>query len=201
MKPIILDLCGGTGAWSKPWAESGEYDVRVITLPEHDVRTYQPPEEVYGILAAPPCTYFSHMRRRWGKPTREQMTEALSVVEACMRIIWKCQPEFWALENPAMGDLKKWIGLPKLEFQPFEYGDAWTKRTAIWGNFISPMKFNQVKPHRQSHYLNPAINAGSGRTLKERQSMTPPGFARAFFEANRIRDMKKQEGGHERKMQ
>lgn len=50
---IILDLCGGTGSWSKPYAEAG-YDVRVITLPEHDVRTYIPPRGVYGILAAPP---------------------------------------------------------------------------------------------------------------------------------------------------
>ncbi len=30
---IILDLCGGTGSWSKPYKDAG-YDVRVITLPE-----------------------------------------------------------------------------------------------------------------------------------------------------------------------
>ena len=38
---IILDICGGTGAWSKPYKEAG-YDVRVITLPEFDVRLYTP---------------------------------------------------------------------------------------------------------------------------------------------------------------
>jgi len=27
---IILDLCGGTGAWSRPYAEAG-YDVRLVT--------------------------------------------------------------------------------------------------------------------------------------------------------------------------
>lgn len=42
---IILDLCGGTGSWSKPYRDAG-YDVRVITLPEHDVCTYVPPERV-----------------------------------------------------------------------------------------------------------------------------------------------------------
>ncbi len=31
---IILDLCGGTGSWSKPYKEAG-YDVRLITLPEY----------------------------------------------------------------------------------------------------------------------------------------------------------------------
>lgn len=35
------------------------YDVRIITLPDYDVRTYIPPDNVYGILAAPPCTEFS----------------------------------------------------------------------------------------------------------------------------------------------
>ena len=55
---IILDLCGGTGSWAKPWKEAG-YDVRTCTIPDCDVRTYIPPENVYGILAAPPCTEFS----------------------------------------------------------------------------------------------------------------------------------------------
>src|SRR3972149_11301651 len=57
-KRIILDLCGGTGSWSKPYLEAG-YDVRVITLPECDVADYTPYEKIYGILAAPPCTEFS----------------------------------------------------------------------------------------------------------------------------------------------
>ncbi len=50
---IILDLCGGTEAWSKPYKDNG-YDVRNITLPEYDVRTFKSPNNVYGILAAHP---------------------------------------------------------------------------------------------------------------------------------------------------
>lgn len=50
---IILDLCGGTGSWSRYYSLAG-YDVRNITLPDFDVLTYEPPENVYGILAAPP---------------------------------------------------------------------------------------------------------------------------------------------------
>ena len=46
MEKIILDLCGGTGAWSKPYREAG-YDVRLITLPE-DVRVYIPPKNKGG---------------------------------------------------------------------------------------------------------------------------------------------------------
>ena len=33
---VILDLCGGTGAWSKPYKDAG-YDVKLITLPQFDV--------------------------------------------------------------------------------------------------------------------------------------------------------------------
>lgn len=40
---IILDLADGTGSWSKPYKNAG-YDVRNITLPESDVRTYIPPD-------------------------------------------------------------------------------------------------------------------------------------------------------------
>ena len=58
-KKIILDLCGGTGSWSLPYKENG-YDVRVITLPENDVREYHPPKNVYGILAASSCICFTN---------------------------------------------------------------------------------------------------------------------------------------------
>lgn len=86
-KKIILDLCGGTGAWSKPYKDAG-YDVRVITLPacdlmhtrfmdgmivfyrdkDHVGRHWVKAEDVYGILAAPPCTMFSYARTNAKKP-------------------------------------------------------------------------------------------------------------------------------------
>ncbi|KKL28684.1 hypothetical protein LCGC14_2372690, partial [marine sediment metagenome] len=55
---IILDLCGGTGSWSKPYKDNG-YDVRVITLPGNDVRDLTTQRLLadlhpYGILIAPP---------------------------------------------------------------------------------------------------------------------------------------------------
>jgi len=33
MTKIILDLCGGTGSWSKPYKDNG-YDVRIIDYNE-----------------------------------------------------------------------------------------------------------------------------------------------------------------------
>ena len=44
-KKIILSLCGGTGSWEEPYRKHPDiYDVRNITLPDYDVRTYKPPE-------------------------------------------------------------------------------------------------------------------------------------------------------------
>lgn len=194
---IILDLCGGTGAWSRPYQDAG-YDVRLVTLPEQDVRLYQPPENVHGILAAPPCTMFAISGIRW-KRTDEQMINALSAVDACLRIISVCKPVWWALENP-VGKLPRYIGKWNYTFQPYEYGDPWTKRTCIWGNHTHPAK-SPVEPVGlwtggtplgklgivdHPEYL-PADWIHKLPPTKDRavlRSITPPGFARAFFEAN-----------------
>lgn len=80
---IILDLCGGTGSWSKPYRDAG-YDVRLVTLPDNDVRTYEPPAGVYGILAAPPCTEFSVAK---GAQPRD-FAGAMEIVQVCFKIIW-----------------------------------------------------------------------------------------------------------------
>lgn len=182
-RPVILDLCAGTGAWSEPYIQAG-YDVRRVTLPENDVLTYKPPKDVHGILAAPPCTMFGKMRNCHGKPTKEQLAGALEIVAACMNIIWKCVPDWWALENPP-GRLRYWLGEPILKFHPYEYGDDWTKGTWLWGNFNRPMKFFPVKPKgKWIAGSNKSPNYRGTDKSPVKNAMTPPGFARAFFEAN-----------------
>ena len=180
---IVLDLCGGTGSWSRPYKEHG-YDVRVVTIPELDVRLCNPTEEIYGILAAPPCTVFS-LAGNWVKRSKEEMLEAMSVVDACLRIIHKCKPYFWALENP-VGKLKNWIGEPVMRFDPWMYGDGTFKKTALWGNFNKPIQTVFQKPERinYSKTLIGRLGGKSART-KELRSITPKGFADAFFKANK----------------
>lgn len=202
-KKIILDLCGGTGAWSKPYKDAG-YDVRVITLPDYDVRFYEPPTNTYGILAAPPCTQFSIARNDKTAKEPRDLRKGMDVVCSCLMIIWDVQYNnyragqglrFWALENPASGYLKKFLGKPALEFDPCDYGDPYTKKTALWGMFNEPKK-NPVKADRgtmvkhASHFkdlkpVDPKYQKKLGvdtRTI--RRSITPEGFAKAFFEAN-----------------
>lgn len=178
---IILDLCGGTGSWSKPYKDNG-YDVRVITLPEYDVRTYIPPENVYGILAAPPCDHFAVSGARWWNLKGYlALQEGLSVVDACLRIIYACNPVFWALENP-VGRLVHYLGKPKMYFQPCDYGDPYTKKTCLWGKFNEPGK-SLVEPTEGSKLWRKY----GGKTAKTKmmRSITPPGFAQAFYQANR----------------
>jgi len=179
-KKIILDLCGGTGAWSKPYKDNG-YDVRIITQPEYDVRKYKSPENVYGILVAPPCDDFAVSGARWfqTKDRTGKTLASMGIVLACLRIIAECKPEFWVLENP-VSRLSGWLGKPKLIFNPCDYGDPYTKRTCLWGTFNNPNK-NPVEPTQGSkmHLIPP------GHKRKEIRSITPAGFADAFFKANK----------------
>ena len=161
MKKLILDLCGGTGSWSKPYHDNG-YDVRVITLPHYDLFDTRERDrkliflnkdtgkeeivnanEVYGILAAPTCTMFS-LARTTAKTPRN-FEDAIKLVAKCLEIIWFCRAsndsklKFWALENP-LGYLRQFIGIPHFTFSPEEFGENYTKKTDIWGYFKEPTK-------------------------------------------------------------
>ncbi len=177
MNRIILDLCGGTGAWSNPYKKKG-YDVRLITLPE-DVRDVQYIENVHGILCAPPCQVFANSGARWERST-EDMRDGLSMVDACLRIVMMHRPKWWALENP-IGKLKQYLGPERFAFDPCDYGDDYTKRTLLWGEFNIP-KFRRVEPTEGSK-MHLKYGGKSERTKRER-SITPAGFAKAFYEVN-----------------
>jgi hypothetical protein len=197
-KRIILDLCGGTGQWSKPYNDSG-YDVRLITLPQLDVFKYIPPSDIYGILAAPTCTHFSLARTTAATP--RDLREAFKLVHRCLEIIWECQYnektrlKFWAMENPR-ALLRMFLGKPPLTFDPCDFGDPYTKQTDLWGYYNAPKYCkvnltdqkmrdcsinNRILPKVPDDYIVPE----GMRVQAVRRSMTPKGFAQAFFEANR----------------
>lgn len=185
---IILDLCGGTGSWSKPYQRAG-YDVRLITLPENDVRLFAFTGEVWGILAAPPCTEFSFAKHFHGKGKyNHDFLRGLETVSACMRVILTTKPKWWALENPK-GYLRRWLGEPKMTFEPWWWGDNYQKQTDLWGDFALPkaqyidkpkdiVKFSMLK----SKDIHPEYYGKLSRT--ERRAITPQGFANAFFASN-----------------
>ena len=165
MSKTILDLCGGTGAWSKPYKDAG-YNVELITLPRYDVTridfdTYAMHfqridvhyedtlcvlyEDLYGIFAAPPCTEFSIAK---GAQPRD-LKAGMDIVEACMKIIWQTQfhtrLNFWALENPR-GLLRRFLGVPKYTFEQWQFGHDGVKPTDLWGCFNNPVPTIKQKP-------------------------------------------------------
>lgn len=176
----ILSLCDYTGTWSQPYRDAG-YDVRQVDLQRgDDVRLFRALSyPVRGVLAAPPCTEFASSGARWwaGKGSGAVLS-GLSIVDACLRIVVVHRPQWWCLENP-VGRLRDWLGEPRMAFDPADYGDPYTKRTLLWGDFKAPL-FRPVEAVEGSkmHVLSPSPERAALR------SVTPSGFARAFFEAN-----------------
>lgn len=180
---IILDLCAGSGGWSQPYLDKG-YTVLRYDLPQDIRLLHKLGTPVHGILAAPPCTMFTATGNRWIR-TNEQMTEALSVVDACFRAVVIYKPVWWALENP-VGKLSNFLGKPTMTFNPCDYGDPWTKRTCLWGKFNEPIQIPVPATQQCKHgtyWLHCAVGGKSKETMAIR-SVTPAGFAKAFCEAN-----------------
>ncbi len=101
------------------------------------------------------------------------------------------------------GLLKRFLGKPVFEFDPYDFGDTYQKRTHLWGWFSEPrkkpvkltakqkalhktnsqpppkyMKFDRLKTKE----IHPEYFGKLTRT--ERRAITPQGFANAFFKAN-----------------
>ncbi|GAB3272918.1 hypothetical protein GCM10027347_44910 [Larkinella harenae] len=197
---LILSLFDYTGAWAQPYIDAGYpvllWDKQIegdILLEDGQLSDtawkslmgYS--SDVYGILAAPPCTYFAASGARWWPLIPEEsLTLMIALAQLVMIFAEHCENlKFWALENP-VGRIEKLIPELKpyrrMSFDPLDYGDPYTKKTILWGNFNTNL------------YSTPAINLYGSMMHKippsvpNRQALrsaTPKGFARAFFNANR----------------
>ena len=187
---IIYSIFDYSKVWSDPYRSAGYKVITIDIKNGQDIRLLEiPKESIYGILAAPECTHFSLSGAQyWKQKDNDNRTlQALELIGAVSRFILACNPVFWVIENP-VGRLNRWLGIPKMYFQPYDYGDPYTKKTALWGRFNFPKK-NPIKPiqakeghHSMDIYLG--IKGRFGRR-GELRSITPPGFAKAFFESNR----------------
>lgn len=197
-RPFILSLCDYTGVWSAPYREAG-YKVLQIDLkhgedarlwPSRPSEKHRTPNEfedireyigkVRGVLAAPVCTVFAGSGARWPRSDAE-IREGLALVDACVRLDWVLKPDFFALENP-VGKLTKWLGPCLYSFQPYEFGDPYTKRTCLYGRFNTNLKKHNVPAVEGSRMWS--RYGGRSEYTKQQRSITPSGFARAFYEAN-----------------
>ena len=158
---------------------------------------------VDGILAACPCTSYSNAGARWwsqqhDKVSREWVQKkygdfaaryfdtpldyANTLVSQVQLAVEKLNPRFYALENPS-GRMrpKAKLPLPALSFDPWHFGDPYTKRTHLWGEFNNNLQISPIVPLEGSKMHK--MGSGQERVGGER-SATPEGFAYAFFSAN-----------------
>lgn len=201
----LLSLFDYTGNWAWPYHESEEWNVILWDI-KHTCDFYRAFSDIEdacteffyenifdnygtvdGILAAVPCTDFAVSGARWWKAKDASgSTEAsLELLYQTQRIIDLCEPEFWAIENPVgrINTLDPWMKQygPRY-FQPYWYGDPYTKKTGLWGEFNFPEPTNVVEPVEGSKMWK--RYGGKSERTKSARSETPMGFAYAFYEAN-----------------
>ena len=199
----ILHLCADIGSDTKPYQDNPEYNVILIGK-DIGVENYHPPKDVYGIIANPVCTEFS-IAKGFHKTGNHE--EGLFLVKHCQRIIEEANPVFWAIENPATGKLKDYLGKPTMTYEPWEYGSPWTKRTALWGKFNVPLPLYQKWEHVPKNdklYIRPGrpkpslafLHKSAIKNISEFsdfkveddmsfRSLCSQGFAKEFFKVNR----------------
>jgi len=196
---IYLGLFEKSGVMARPWADAGfrcicvDWDCEPgtregIEYVSADIRGYMPPMGEYAFAAAfSDCTHLAGSGARWWKSKGfGPLAEGIGLFAVAERLCkWTGAP--YMLENP-VGRLSA-IQKPDYYFNPCDFGgyldppgDAYTKKTCLWtgGGFVMPEP-KPVEPTEGSkmHLLPPSADRADLR------SMTPEGFARAVFEANR----------------
>ena len=163
-----------------------EYHHRQLPIPE------------IGLLFAVPCTDYALSGAKWFKEKDKdgRTAESQKLVAKTKEIIDCFEKyghlKFWALENPMsrIHKLNPWLGNPLLKFNPCDYAgydidiesNRYNKQTWLWGKFNIPEK-KRFEPLQKEFPGHLKLGGKSERT-KELRSITPMGFANAFYQAN-----------------
>jgi hypothetical protein len=195
---IVIQLCANKGSDTKYYAQNG-YDVRLVGI-EIGVQNYHAPQgPVWGVFANPVCTQFS-IARTHAKTPRD-LNEGIFLLKECQRVIWECQCwlpsrdsiagnlKWWVIENPATGAMKNFLGRPDFIYCHSDYGEEWTKKTALWGVFNEPFRpllkaqlpVGRSLVKDKNSFINK--NRNSDEATNER-SQCPDLFAKYFYMSN-----------------
>jgi hypothetical protein len=146
MTKTCLDLFCGLGGFSAAFVDSDNWDVVTVDIEEEfdpdiqaDVMDLRPSDlpDADVVLASPPCKQFSIAASRYermvdGEPQTPPAREAVTLVYHTIGLIKSLSPEYWFLENP-VGHLRQIIGKPTATVTQCQYGEAYQKRTDLWG--------------------------------------------------------------------
>ncbi len=104
-----------------------------------------------------------------------------------LRTIEFFKPNIWAIENPvSICELNRVVS-GVCWFDPFHFGDTYTKKTLLWGRFNADLPIAPVEPMRMKMHK---LYGGKSLATKNARSVTPVGFAYSFFMANNAHDHK-----------
>jgi hypothetical protein len=190
----ILSLFDYSGNWSKPWKENGYNVIQIDIQLGIDILNwdYKHIKNVYGILAAVPCHDFAlcgamHFKQ---KDLDGRTEYSNKLVDKTKEIIDYFKPNFWVIENPMsrIHKLNTWLGKIKFKFHPCEFAgydpipqnSQYNKTTWLWGKFNNPVK----KPLPSLKSGEKWKNQFSKKNRRNKRSITPLGFAYAFYYAN-----------------
>lgn len=192
---IVISIFDLTGNMVKPWAEAGYtcYCVDVqhpkgetregnIIKVGADVMDWMPPrEQVAVFFAFPPCTDVAVSGARWFKDKGlGALIKALTLFDRAVKLAeWSGAP--YMIENPVCTVSTYWRK-PDVKFQPWMYGDDYTKETWLWtGNgFPMPTPERLQAPENVSQKIWLMPPSPERANLR---SATPMGFANAVFHA------------------
>ena len=159
----ILELCCGLGGWSKPFAELGHECTGIDILDlgykhgrfiQVDLFDWEPDQEYDIVLASPPCSEFSIIKRNTGRYHYSERI-GLDLIWRVLELIEKIKPKYWVLEN--VKGLTEFLPDPK---QVIRYGKHPGKKTAyLWGNFPELGFFNE-------QIISPEVRRVSGHDPK-----------------------------------
>ena len=170
----ILELFCGLGGWSKgfhdifPNAKFYGIDIKNYGYPfnfiQADINDWIPDQKYDIVLASPPCSEFSQLKRNTAQRYDERI--GLDLVWRTLAIIEKINPKFWVLEN-VIG-LSEFIDKPKEIVRYRRAKDG--KKACLWGNFPSLGFFEEdiiYKPQNW-HYRD-----GYDKTTQAERALIP----------------------------
>lgn len=210
MRDVMVSLFDFSGVMAEPWAAAG-YECWIVDT-QHPpaygnagvtregglnklhadlTSAWLPPfgrERIAFVSAFPPCDHLAVSGARWfrGKGLR-RLSESIKMFATAAEFCeWSGAP--YMIENPVSNIASHWRKADYI-FSPHEYtgycaSDNYTKKTCLWtgGGFVMPDPLQASglgTPDDRIHKCPPGPDRGKIR------SMTPTGFAKAVFEANR----------------
>lgn len=144
----LLDLCCGSGGWTKGFKDEGfdctgvdiqpikQYPGKLIVCDIHDFKTA---ERFDVIVASPECRGFGPARI-WSQQGYLAQHQELDMIWRCFQIIAELRPRYWIIENAKY--IKDFIaGYRHVVYNPGF--NACRKQWVLYGEFPIPGMFSE----------------------------------------------------------